>query len=159
MFSINKKGVVIGVIIAILLTSYHVFSTAAHRRVDTFLSGFGLVMTLGVIMGGALSGLIIEIFLRTRRMTVGRLWGGIIGSILISPMAVVAGIAFGTMSGGYGVALGSLIGMHEVGIYVVLFVFTMLVESFVACGGAGIGAYSGSFIQIVIQRCFRQVKR
>ena len=154
----NRKGIVIGVIVAILLTSYGVFSTAAHRRVDTFLSGLGLVMILGVIIGGALSGFIIEIFLRTRRMTVGRLWGGIIGSILISPIAVEAGIAFGTMSSGYGVALGNLIGMREAGIYFVIFVFTVLVESFVACGGAGIGAYSGSFIQIVIQRCFRQVK-
>jgi hypothetical protein len=154
----NKKGIVIGVIMAFTIISYHTFSTPAHLRVNTFLSDVGLVMTLGVIMGGALSGFIIEIFLRTKLMTIGRLWGGIIGSILISPMAVVAGIAFGTMSLGYGVSLDNLIGMHQVGVYVVLFVFIVLVETFVACGGAGIGAFSGSFIQYVIQHCFHHVK-
>lgn len=158
-FFINKKGIVIGVIIAVLLISYHIFSTPAHRRGDTFLSAFGLLMILGVIFGGALSGLIIEKYLRARLLKVGRLWGGLIGSILISPLALVSGVAFSTVGIGYGELLGSMIGMRQIGIYVGLFVTIVLVVIIVECAGAGIGAFSGSFIQSVVQRFFHHAKR
>jgi hypothetical protein len=78
----SKKGLVVGVVITVLLVSYPIFSTPINRRVDTFLSGYGLLMTLGLIVGGILSGFIIEYYLGAGSVKVGRTWGGIIGSML-----------------------------------------------------------------------------
>ncbi len=120
---------------------------------------FGLLTITGVILGGALSGFIIENYLKSRSMKVGKIWGGLIGGILISPLALVDGIAFGTMGIGYGELLGNMIGMGQGGIYIGLFVSIVLVMVIVECAGAGIGALLGSLIQIVIQLFFKYLKR
>lgn len=155
----DKMGILIGFAIAVLLNFYDIFSTAPQRRADTFLSTFGLVMILGTILGGAMSGFIVEKYLRARFTRGGNIWGGIIGAILISPVALEGGVAFGTMSVDYGELLGRLIGMRQFGIYGVLcvgIILVIIIEEFIS---AVIGAFLGSLAQSLFQRLFLHTKK
>jgi len=155
----NKRGILIGFAIAVLLVAYHMFPMTAQYRCEMLSSTLGLSMILGEIFGGAMSGFIIGKYLSAPFTKSGKIWGGIIGSILISPMAFVTGVASGTMSIGLGTMAGSLIGMRQVGIYGVLFIVIILVIILVECAGAGIGAFLGSFTQSLFQRLFHHTKK
>ncbi len=145
--SLNKMGLLVGSGVAVLLISYHVLAAPAHLRRETFLSSLGIFMFLGVFCGEAMSGLFIANYIGTRLRKRGAIWGCIIGGVLISPLAVVGGIAFGTMSLGLGTMAGSLLGMRELGIYGVMCVYIMLVIIVLECGAAGIGSFLGYLIQ------------
>jgi hypothetical protein len=158
-FLMKTKAVIIGVILGVILISYEIFTTPASGRWDTFFSGPGLLMSLGVLCGAAFSALIVEKYLRLKKGKVGRIWGGIIGSILISPLALVFGIVFSPLGIGYGELLGGMIGMSQIGSYVGLFVAIILMVILVESAGVGIGAFLGSLIQSVIWRCCHYVKK
>lgn len=156
----DKIGFLIGFAIAALLNFYDIFSTAPQRRADTFLSTFGLFMILGEIVGGAVSGFIVEKYLRARLSKGGNIWGGIIGAVLISPVALEDGVAFGTMSAvGYGELLGRLIGMRQVGIYGVLCVGIILVIIIAEFISAVIGAFLGSLAENLFKSIFARTEK
>jgi hypothetical protein len=155
----KMKALIIGVIIGVLLLSYGIFTTPASERWDTFLSGPGLLMSLGVLCGAALSALIVEKYLRLEKGNVGGIWGSIIGSILISPLALFFGIGSSPMGIGYGEVLGGIIGMRQTGSYVGLFVVIIMMIILVESAGVGIGAFLGSLIQSVIWRYCHYVKK
>lgn len=147
----KKRGLIVGAIIASLFIGYYLFSMPLLDRQDFLWSIGGLLMISGVLLGGALSGLIIENYLVHKSTRMGTILGCIIGSIIISPLSLYFGIIFSTISGGMGENLGHKIGIGEVGSHMGIFIgiifFIIIIEFMGALIGMGLGFLLESLIR------------
>ena len=149
-----------GVIIAASLMFYHVFIVPIQKNLDINLSEGKVLMSSAVILGGAISGLIIEKYLRTRFTKLGGIWGGTIGGILISPIALFFGITFGgTIGVSYGSLMGSELGNCNIGSYAGAFTAISSVIIFIEFISAVICAILGMFLQSLLHRFLPHIKR
>lgn len=147
----NKVGIIIGFIIAVLLMIYHVLPIKNEIRYEKWLSLVGLGMILSVVIGGMVSGYIVENFFIKKYLKIGQIWGGIAGSVLISPYAIYYGIVTSPMGGYLGIMFLSL-GLGNHGYFLGICIAIALVIIIVECLGAIVGAALGGLIQKVIQR-------
>jgi hypothetical protein len=154
----NKMGIIIGTSIAVLLVFFHIFSSRSQDKWE-LLSAVDLSMNLGVIIGGAISGFIVEHYFVHRFSKMGIIIGSVVGSISISPLAVYYGIIFGGLSGM--AFLGFLMGFVEIknvkeivafiGMFFGIAVVVVIVES--------VGAVIGSVIGFLVERLLNIVHR
>lgn len=144
---VNMIGLKVGAIIAFLLTCYHLFLMPSHGRQEFLTSLGGWLMISGVLLGGAISGFIIETAIIYKLTRTGSIWGCIIGSILISPLSMYLGIILSTISGGMGENLGRKIGIEDFGIRIGIFIGIILFIVVVELIGALIGAVLGFFAE------------
>lgn len=147
----GKIGIVIGFIIAILLIINQSIPIKEEIKYETWLSFVGLGMILSVVIGGMVSGFIIENYVIKRYAKKWQIWGGIAGSILISPLSLYYGITFSPMGGYLGIIFMSL-GLGNYGYFIGICITIVIVIVIVECLGAIIGAALGGLIQKVLHR-------
>ncbi len=138
-------GPIIGIFIAILLVGYQVLSYRNLKRIGD--SEFEIILVIGILVGGAVSGLIIQKFIARRAQTTGRIVGCIAGATLISPLSLFWAVISGSLGGGIGEQLFSRIGKGDKGIYFGILCSTIIVIVIWEFIGAVVGAKIGSLIR------------
>ncbi len=148
---INKIGIIVGFLIAVLLIIYHLLPVKKEIRYENWLSFVGIGMILSEIIGGMISGYVVENFFIKKYAIIGQFWGGIAGSILIAPYAEYYGIVTSPMGGYLGIIFLSL-GLGNYGYFLGICIAIALVIIIVECLGAIVGAALGGLIQKVIHK-------
>lgn len=140
----NKKGIIIGSTIAILLLCYHSIPFSLQDIQKRWLNVLGLLMTLNLILGGAISGFIVENCFIHKLTKKGSIIGCITGSVLISPLSFYSSAVMGCILVGDWIPFFvSKIGMGKSGSILVLFIGIILVIIIVESIGAMIGTALG----------------
>jgi hypothetical protein len=144
---VGMRGLVAGTLVASSLVGYQVLSNYGAIERDGLYWG---VMVVPVVFGGAVSGFLVERYIRYVFSRRGSVWGAVIGSVLVSPFALHYGVLLGTLGGGLGETLGERLGVGEAGVYggVGLSVVTTIVV--IEPVGAAVGGSIGSLTESAI---------
>ncbi|MEW6657341.1 MAG: hypothetical protein AB1424_01645 [Thermodesulfobacteriota bacterium] len=148
----NKAGIITGFIIAFLLLSYNILPEKDEVRRATWLSAIGLSMIFAVLIGGIISGFIVEKYVINKSTKAGQTWGGIAGSVLISPLSIYYGIASSSLGVVVGAMVSSSFGIGYYGVYIGIFISIASFIIITECIGAITGAFIGAFLQNIIER-------
>ena len=150
----HYTGVLIGFIIACILITYYSIPIKNGQIRTSLFSIITITSTAGVLIGGIISGYIIENYFCHIFLRKGQRWGGIIGSILISPSSLFYATITGTLGLGMGFTLFSL---HVIGKCLPLIgLFSTIVAVIVICESIGflIGSVVGLFVQNIFHKIF-----
>ena len=136
-----RKGIALGIGATVAIVLLY-FNSNSFKTEEKFTAGF-FVIAGGVLIGGMVSGFIIDKLLINSSGEAGRTVGTILGGLIVSPLSFYCSIILGTLGGGIGSSIGRIVRFEQLGINIGILVSIVIVFALCETIAAKVGGALG----------------